>query len=95
MCWGEGRAAGVSLRVACIDVSTDIEGGKELPRRRTKGPISHPKLEGLEGFQDHCRSPELQLLFGLVLCFILLALISPKWNLAAYKENYFPRFRMC
>lgn len=37
VCWGEHRAAGESLRDPCIEMSTEVEGGKELPWGRIKG----------------------------------------------------------
>lgn len=93
---GKGNDSEEGLRVTCIEMITNVEGGKELPKWRTKGWVSHPQEKATKFSKviwGVLSESSCLVWFYVLFCFALSVLISPKWSLAAYKANDISRFR--
>lgn len=75
---GRGQGCRAWSERHSTEMSPGVEGGKELQMEEPR-PGPSPILTGHDGVQDHLGSPELKLLSGLILCFVLFVLLSPKW----------------
>lgn len=74
-------------------MSREVEGAVELPTGRSQGQAV-TRVRGPWRFPPSSQEPWVKVTVWSGFIFVLFVLMSPKWSLAPYEENHFPRFRI-